>query len=80
MIKQLCLNLKIPGNPLLFALRDTAEGEELVTDENLRKKIRDKAPLKYGSLIISFAFANPWFIGLCPHPSLKLRRLSKNSG
>lgn len=45
-IKQLCLNLKIPGNPLLFALRDTAEGEELVTDENLRKKIRDKAPLK----------------------------------
>jgi engulfment and cell motility protein 1 len=40
------MNLKIIGNPLLFALRDAAEGEELVTDENLRKKIRDKAPLK----------------------------------
>ncbi|CAG8784885.1 12734_t:CDS:1, partial [Acaulospora colombiana] len=44
-IKQLCLNLKISGNPMLYALRDAGEGDELVTDENLRKKIRDKAPL-----------------------------------
>lgn len=48
-IKQLCLNLKIPGNPVLFALRDAAEGDELVTDDNLRKKIRDKAALKLTS-------------------------------
>ncbi|KAG8785802.1 hypothetical protein FRC20_000452 [Serendipita sp. 405] len=44
-VKQLCMNLKISGNPLLFALRD-ADGDELVTDDNLRKKIRDKAALK----------------------------------
>jgi engulfment/cell motility protein 1 len=39
------MNLRIPDNPLLFALRD--DTDELVTDENLRKKIRDKVPLKY---------------------------------
>jgi hypothetical protein len=32
---------------MLYALRDAGEGDELVTDENLRKKIRDKAALKY---------------------------------
>ena len=46
-IKQLCLNLKIPGNPVLYALRDAGEKDELVTDENLRAKIRDKAALKW---------------------------------
>lgn len=46
MIKQLCLNLKIPGNPVLYALRDAGEKDELVTDENLRTKIKDKAALK----------------------------------
>jgi hypothetical protein len=45
-IKQLCMNLKIPGNSILYALRDAGEKDELVTDENLRNKIRDKAALK----------------------------------
>jgi hypothetical protein len=31
----------------MFALRDGGEGDELVTDENLRKKIRERAALKY---------------------------------
>ena len=39
------MNLRIPDNPLFFALRD--DTDELVTDDNLRKKIRDKVPLKY---------------------------------
>ena len=39
------MNLRIPDNPLLFVLRD--DTDELVTDENLRKKIRNKVPLKY---------------------------------
>ena len=43
-IRQLCLNLKIEGPPVLFALRD--ESDELVTDDNLRKKIKEKANLR----------------------------------
>ena len=44
------MNLRIPDNPLLFALRD--DTDELVTDENLREKIRDKVPLKYVLLVL----------------------------
>ncbi|CAE6455315.1 unnamed protein product [Rhizoctonia solani] len=43
-IRQLCISLKIQEPPLLFALRD--DREELVTDDNLRRMIRDKANLK----------------------------------
>jgi len=43
-MKQLCLNLKIKEPPSNFALRD--ETEELVTNDNLRKKIRNKVNLK----------------------------------
>ncbi|KAG8686409.1 hypothetical protein FRC08_012518 [Ceratobasidium sp. 394] len=43
-IRQLCLNLKVQEPPLLFALRD--DQDELVTDDNLRRMIRDKANLK----------------------------------
>ncbi|KAG9119381.1 hypothetical protein FRC07_005608, partial [Ceratobasidium sp. 392] len=43
-IRQLCLNLKVQEPPLLFALRD--DRDELVTDDNLRRMIRDKANLK----------------------------------
>lgn len=43
-IRQLCLNLKVQEPPLLFALRD--DQDELVTDDNLRRIIRDKANLK----------------------------------
>ena len=43
-IRQLCINLKIQDPPVLFALRD--ESDELVTDDNLRKKIKSKANLK----------------------------------
>ncbi|QRV88985.1 engulfment and cell motility-like protein [Ceratobasidium sp. AG-Ba] len=43
-IRQLCINLKVQEPPLLFALRD--DQDELVTDDNLRRMIRDKANLK----------------------------------
>ena len=44
-IRQLCGNLKIKDPPVLYALRDDAD--ELVTDDNLRKKILGKVNLKY---------------------------------
>ncbi|KAG6886236.1 hypothetical protein C0993_010798 [Termitomyces sp. T159_Od127] len=44
-VKQLCINLKIKESPANFALRD--ETDELVTNDNLRKKIRGKVNLKY---------------------------------
>ena len=43
-IRQLCLNLKIKEPSSDFALRD--ESDELVTNDNLRKKILAKANLK----------------------------------
>ncbi len=43
-IRQLCLNMKIQDHPVLFALRD--EMDELITDDNLRKKVKAKANLK----------------------------------
>ena len=43
-IRQLCMNLKIQEPPVLYALRD--ESDELVTDDNLRKKIKGKVNLK----------------------------------
>ncbi|KAF9461210.1 ELMO/CED-12 family-domain-containing protein [Collybia nuda] len=43
-VKQLCVNLKIKEPPANFALRD--ETDELVTNDNLRKKIRAKVNLK----------------------------------
>ncbi|KAG6891187.1 hypothetical protein C0995_008439 [Termitomyces sp. Mi166 len=43
-VKQLCINLKIKESPANFALRD--ETDELVTNDNLRKKIRGKVNLK----------------------------------
>ncbi|KAG6821202.1 hypothetical protein H0H93_004023 [Arthromyces matolae] len=43
-VKQLCLNLKIKDPPANFALRD--ETDELVTNDNLRKKIKGKVNLK----------------------------------
>lgn len=44
-VKQLCINLKIKDPPGDFALRD--ELDELVTNDNLRKKIKTKVLLKY---------------------------------
>lgn len=43
-VKQLCINLKIKTPPENFALRD--EADELVTNDNLRKKIKAKVNLK----------------------------------
>ncbi|KAK0189031.1 ELMO/CED-12 family-domain-containing protein [Armillaria mellea] len=43
-VKQLCLNLKIKGISTDYALRD--EADELVTNDNLRKKIKTKVNLK----------------------------------
>lgn len=46
-IRQLCLNLKLKDPPAMYALRD--EQDELVTNDNLRKKIKGKVNLKYVS-------------------------------
>ncbi|KAJ8079518.1 hypothetical protein PM082_011105 [Marasmius tenuissimus] len=43
-IKQLCVNLKIQGSPSDYALRD--DDEELVTNDNLKKKIKAKVHLR----------------------------------
>ena len=43
-IRQLCVNLKIKEPASHFALRD--ESDDLVTNENLRKKIRAKVHLR----------------------------------
>jgi engulfment/cell motility protein 1 len=43
-VKQLCINLKIKGPPSDYTLRD--EADELVTNDNLRKKIKTKVNLK----------------------------------
>lgn len=43
-VKQLCVNLKIKEPPSHYALRD--ETDELVTNDNLRKKIKNKINLK----------------------------------
>lgn len=45
-VRLLCINLKIKDPPGMFALRD-GENDELVTNDNLRKKILGKANLKY---------------------------------
>lgn len=43
-IRQLCMSLKLKDTPAVYALRD--ENDELVTNDNLRKKIKAKANLK----------------------------------
>lgn len=43
-IRQLCINLKIKDPPVMFALRD--EADELVTTDNLKKKIKARSNLK----------------------------------
>ncbi len=45
-VRQLCINLKIKDPPGMFALRD--DTDDLVTNDNLRKKIKAKANLKCG--------------------------------
>ena len=44
-VKQLCVNLKIKDPSSHFALRD--ETDELVTNDNLRRKIKNKVNLKW---------------------------------
>jgi engulfment/cell motility protein 1 len=44
-VKQLCVNLKIKEPSSHFALRD--ETDELVTNDNLRRKIKNKVNLKW---------------------------------
>jgi engulfment/cell motility protein 1 len=45
-VRQLCINLKLKEPPANYALRD--ESDELVSNDNLRRKITMKVPLKYG--------------------------------
>src|SRR5271170_6548422 len=44
-VRQLCINLKLKDPPGNYALRD--DTDELITTDNLRKKIKSKVPLKY---------------------------------
>ena len=44
-LKQLCVNVGLPSPPADYALRDD-NADELVTDDNLRRKIKAKAKLK----------------------------------
>ncbi|KAF9240704.1 ELMO/CED-12 family-domain-containing protein [Melanogaster broomeanus] len=44
-VRQLCVNLKVTEPSTNFALRDR-DNDELVTNDNLRKKIKNKAHLK----------------------------------
>ncbi|PPQ63811.1 hypothetical protein CVT24_009806 [Panaeolus cyanescens] len=44
-VKQLCINLKVNDPPSYYALRDV-DTDELVTNDNLRKKIKNKVNLK----------------------------------
>ncbi|TFK85502.1 hypothetical protein K466DRAFT_494625 [Polyporus arcularius HHB13444] len=43
-IRQLCISLKLKDPPAVYALRD--ENDELVTNDNMRKKIKGKVNLK----------------------------------
>jgi engulfment and cell motility protein 1 len=43
-VRQLCISVKIKEPPGMYCLRD--ENDELVTNENLRKKVKSKVPLK----------------------------------
>lgn len=43
-VRQLCISVKIKDPPAMYALRD--EHDELVTNENLRKKVKAKVPLR----------------------------------
>ena len=53
-VRQLCISVKIKEPPAMYALRD--ENEELVTNENLRKKVKAKVPLRCVVMPFSFVF------------------------
>jgi hypothetical protein len=79
-IKQLCINLKIKDPPAMFALRD--ETEDLVTNDNLRKKIKTKLNLKCVILVLMWTVVlmQIWDgIDLSMHPIWRLPRSSRNS-
>jgi engulfment/cell motility protein 1 len=57
-VRQLCINLKIRDSPAQYALRD--ENGELVTNDNLRKKIKAKQTLKYDMTPV-WVHAKPMF-------------------
>lgn len=50
-VRQLCVNLKAKDPPVMYALRD--DSDELVTNDNMRKKIQAKAPLKYAPAVLA---------------------------
>jgi hypothetical protein len=55
-VKQLCIHLKVKGSPSDYALRDEND-DELVTNDNLRKKIKGKVNLKYVGVV---AYVSPY--------------------
>lgn len=50
-VRQLCVNLKVTDPATHFALRDR-DTDELVTNDNLRRKIKNKAHLKCFFLLL----------------------------
>lgn len=50
-VRQLCVNLKVTEPSSNFALRDK-DTDELIVNENLRKKIKNKANLKCATQIM----------------------------
>lgn len=78
-VKQLCLNLKIKDPPTHFALRD--ETDELVTNDNLRKKIKNKVNLKWVPLQIYVRrrLTDVVYLDLSMRRLVKPEKLQKNS-
>jgi engulfment/cell motility protein 1 len=70
-VKQLCINLKIKDPPVMFALRD--ETDDLVTNDNLRKKIKTKVNLKYvyTSFALYIALTHVRLVRLVNAPTLE---------
>lgn len=78
-IRQLCISVKIKDPPSKYALRD--ENDELVTNENLKKKIKGKVNLKYAGFLLGSYYESVIYLH-CVDSSIrrpsKLKRLSKS--
>ncbi|KAI0032657.1 ELMO/CED-12 family-domain-containing protein [Vararia minispora EC-137] len=69
-LKQLCVNLQMPGPAVDWALRD--DGDELVTDDNLKKMIKTRARLKIVSAPVLEARETVERIAQREDPALRL--------
>lgn len=76
-VRQLCINLKIQDGHANFALRD--ENDELVTNDNLRKKIKTKINLKWVivHLCVSCIIVSFGMIRLVNSPALEAKETAE---